>query len=233
MYSRWLKQIVASLLLILPTLHAGWDEADLERIEAMQLTPDYQRGQAIYEVCAVCHMPEGWGTPNGAYPQIAGQHRSVVIKQLADIRAKNRDNPSMYPYTLEATIGGAQAIADVAYYIETLKMTHATGKGDSQQLVYGEKLYKKHCTNCHGVHGEGDSKLAYPALHSQHYNYLLRQLVWLKNGKRRNANKLMIEAMKGFGMREFKAVSDYISRLPPLEAQGIDQAGKVHGSQER
>ncbi|MCU7866605.1 MAG: cytochrome C, partial [Candidatus Thiodiazotropha sp. (ex Lucinoma borealis)] len=43
---------------------AGWDEAKLEREEAMLLPPDYEHGKKVYEICAICHMPEGWGTPN-------------------------------------------------------------------------------------------------------------------------------------------------------------------------
>jgi cytochrome c553 len=225
-FDRWVRQIALFLLLGIPNVDAGWDVAGLEQIEAMQVTPDYERGRAIYETCAVCHMPEGWGTPNGAYPQIAGQHRSVVIKQLADIRANNRDNPSMYPFAIPDVLGGTQSIADVAHYIEGLKMTASTGKGEGTDLLYGETLYQQHCTQCHGVRGEGNFDHAYPIVHSQHYHYLLRQMIWLQNGKRRNVNRGMMEAIKGFGTREFKAVSDYISRMPPVEFKGIGQAGK-------
>jgi cytochrome c553 len=212
----------------IPSVHAGWDDAGLERMESMQLTPDYERGRAIYETCAVCHMPEGWGTPNGAYPQIAGQHRSVLIKQLADIRANNRDNPTMYPFAIPEVLGGAQSIADVAYYIESLKMSVSTAKGEGQDLQYGETLYRQHCAECHGAQGEGDADHAYPVVHSQHYHYLLRQLSWLRKGKRRNVNRVMMEAIKTFGMREFKAVSDYISRMPPVEIRPAKQAGNAH-----
>ena len=60
------------------------------------------------------------GAEDGVFPQIAGQHRSVIIKQLADIRAGNRDNPMMYPIAKEAVLGGPQAISDVAAYIEII-----------------------------------------------------------------------------------------------------------------
>jgi cytochrome c553 len=230
---RWVKQITFIASLAASTVYGGWDHAAPQRLEAMQLAPDYERGKVIYEICAVCHMPEGWGTSNGAYPQIAGQHRSVVIKQLADIRAKNRDNPSMFPFSIDEALGGAQAISDVAYYIEGLKMTSSTGKGEGVDLKYGEKLYQQNCTQCHGARGEGDSDHAYPAVHSQHYHYLLRQLIWLQNGKRRNANRKMMEVLDGFALREFKAVSDYISRLPLIESKGDKQAGKDRPSQVR
>lgn len=198
-----------------PELPSGPNEARLERVASLQLTPDPAHGKAVYESCAVCHMPEGWGTPNGAYPQIAGQHRSVVIKQLADIRAKNRDNPSMYPFAIPEEIGGAQAIADVAAYIEQLKMTSDTGKGPGTDLAYGEALYRQLCTNCHGPRGEGDAEKAYPLIQGQHYGYILRQLRWIQNGKRRNADREMMKRIEHLTIGDLQALADYVSRLLP------------------
>ena len=74
--------------------------------EALGLVADSENGARIYQICSVCHRPEGWGSPDGVYPQIAGQHSGVVIKQLADIRARNRDNPIMYPFAVPGTLGG-------------------------------------------------------------------------------------------------------------------------------
>ncbi|MES9853648.1 MAG: c-type cytochrome [Candidatus Thiodiazotropha sp. L084R] len=199
--------------------YAGWNTSDEndEAAAALQLEGDYDRGRAIYESCGVCHMPEGWGTPNGAYPQIAGQHRTVVIKQLADIRANNRDNPSMYPFAIPEEIGGVQSIADVALYIETLKMTTATGKGSGEDLEHGERLFKENCTECHGKRGEGEQEKSYPLIQGQHYLYLLRQLEWIQNGKRRNANKQMMKVIRDFDQRDFKAMADYVSRMIPSD----------------
>lgn len=67
---------------------------------AMTLKGNKDNGRDIYEVCAACHMPEGWGLTDGTFPQLAGQHHNVLVKQLADIRAGNRDNPTMYPFAL-------------------------------------------------------------------------------------------------------------------------------------
>jgi cytochrome c553 len=212
----------ALLLLILVALYngsayGGWNSLDKidENNAALQLEGDYGRGRSIYKNCAVCHMPEGWGTPNGAYPQIAGQHRRVVIKQLADIRAKNRDNPSMYPFAIPQEIGGVQAIADVALYTENLKMTTATGKGSGKDLAHGERLYRDHCAECHGKQGEGRAEEAYPLIQGQHYRYLLRQLNWIQNGKRRNANRQMAKLIRDFEQRDFEALADYVSRMAP------------------
>ncbi|MFA6019319.1 MAG: c-type cytochrome [Rhodospirillales bacterium] len=199
-----------------------WNKGDGEDAEALKAKPDLKNGRDVYEVCAACHLPEGWGLTDGTFPQLAGQHYKVIIKQLSDIRAKNRDNPTMYPFALPSQIGGPQSIADVAGYIQSLKMNPKPGLGDGKDLAHGEKLYKENCVRCHGEHGEGDNEKFYPRLEAQHYNYLLRQYQWIKEGKRRNANPDMVKQIQSFTDRDTKAVLDYVSRIKPPK----DKVGK-------
>ena len=70
----------------------SWNTGGGEQDEALHLTGDPENGRDVYEVCSACHLPEGWGTKDGTFPQLAGQHPNVLIKQLADIRAKNSYN---------------------------------------------------------------------------------------------------------------------------------------------
>jgi cytochrome c553 len=57
-----------------------------------------------------------------------------------------------------------------------------------------------------------------PRIHGQHYQYLVRQFEWIREGKRRNANPEMVEQIQTFGEHETQAVLDYVSRLtPPAE----------------
>jgi hypothetical protein len=65
-----------------------------EKVEALDKVGDPKRGEEAYEVCGACHLPNGSGRPDGTFPQLAGQHSTVLIKQIADIRAGRRDNPS-------------------------------------------------------------------------------------------------------------------------------------------
>ncbi|THD74705.1 c-type cytochrome [Thalassobius vesicularis] len=197
---------------------SSWNQGGGEQDEALHLTPDHQNGIDTYEVCSACHQLNGWGLTDGTFPQIAGQHFNVTIKQLADIRALNRDNPTMYPFALPSEIGGAQSIADVAAYIEKLPMNPENGVGAGDDLELGEKLYKDNCVRCHGETGEGNNEKFYPRIHGQHYNYLVRQYQWIKEGKRRNANPDMVQQIQTFTDRDTKAVLDYVSRLrPPAE----------------
>ena len=195
-----------------------WMAAGGDRLLALDLEGDAENGLDVYEVCSACHLPEGWGSKDGTFPQIAGQLKNVIIKQLADIREGNRDNPTMYPFALPESIGDAQALADVAVYMERLLMNPENGKGEwaegTAEFAQGEKLYADNCVKCHGDHGQGELEKYYPRLEGQHYLYMLRQFEWIRDGKRRNANPDMIEQIKGFSDKDMEMVINYVSRIP-------------------
>lgn len=191
--------------------------AKAEYDQVMALTPDLEKGRQIYLTCSVCHRPEGWGTPDGAYPQIAGQLRTVIIKQLADIRARNRENPLMYPFSVPRILGGPQSIADVAAYVAQLPMTPDNGLGPGIDLALGKELYEEHCVKCHGEKGEGVVDEHGPAIAGQHYAYLVRQFDAIRSGLRRNSDPKMVKQIESFSPRQESAVLDYTSRLRPSE----------------
>jgi cytochrome c553 len=226
-----LKTLAFALSAVICTGAAAveWNQAGGEKDKAMLLTPDRERGIAVFEVCSACHLLEGWGLEDGTFPQLAGQHRNVLIKQLADIRAKNRDNPTMYPFALddqimavagfhEGEIDPAQLVADVTAYIAKLPMNPENGKGDwdenTPEFANGKKLYEDNCVRCHGPHGEGDNEKFFPKIQGQHYAYMLRQFEWIRDGKRRNANPDMVDQIKNFTDKDMKMVINYVSRVP-------------------
>ena len=203
--------------LVFSTASMAWMEKGGERDVALGLTPDLENGIDVYEVCAACHLTEGWGTKEGTFPQLAGQLKGVLIKQLADIREGNRDNPTMYPFALPESIGDAQALADVVAYIEKLPMNPDNGKGEwaegTAEFTQGQQLYKDNCVKCHGEQGEGNLKEFFPLIQGQHYNYMLRQFEWIRDGKRRNANPDMVEQIKTFTDKDMQMVINYVSRI--------------------
>lgn len=217
MKNRLLASMIAGLALVVSSQAMAWNEGGGEQDDAMKLTPDIENGMEVYEVCSACHYPEGWGTQDGTFPQLAGQHKEVLIKQLADIRSLNRDNPTMYPFALPESIGDAQALADVVAYIAKLPMNPDNGKGQwakgTAEFNQGKKLYDDNCVQCHGDKGEGKKEKYYPKIHGQHYKYMLRQFEWIRDGKRRNANPDMVKQIKLFTDKDMQMVINYVSRI--------------------
>jgi cytochrome c553 len=203
---------------VVSTTASAEDPAEIARVEydqVMALTPDLDNGRQVYLTCAVCHRPEGWGSIDGAYPQIAGQLRTVIIKQLADIRARNRDNPLMYPFSVPRILGGPQNIADVAAYVAQLPMNPRNGVGPGTDLELGRTIYEEHCTKCHGATGEGNEEEHIPSIAGQHYIYLMRQFDAIRSGRRHNSDPKMVKQIDGFTPQHQAAVLDYTSRLRP------------------
>ena len=207
-----MKQTFALLALLLININLSAAESEIE--QALSLTPNLDNGKQAYELCATCHLENGWGKRDGSFPVIAGQHRKVLIKQLADIRARNRENPTMYPFTDPETIGGVQAIADVTEYISTLPPNPQPGVGEGRDLEKAEQLYKDNCMMCHGKDGLGNGDAFFPRLQGQHHAYLVRQMLWIRDGFRKNGNALMAEKLQPMSDAQISVLADYISRMP-------------------
>ena len=192
-----------------------WNAQEGEKIEALKLKGNAKEGKEGYEVCGACHLPSGAGRPDGTFPQLAGQHTTVLIKQMADIRAGLRDNPTMYPFAKELT--DAQELANVSAYIESLCIPVEHGKYEgpdaAAQIAEGKAMYEKECIECHKANGEGVKDKFYPVLAGQHYKYLLRQMTEIRDGKRRNANPDMVTIIKKYDNKQLVAISAYQSSL--------------------
>jgi cytochrome c553 len=185
-----------------------------ELAEALKLKGDAARGRAAFQPCERCHGADAGGRPDGAFPVLAGQFAPVLIKQMADIRAKKRDNPKMHPYITVRRIG-VQDIADIAAFLARLPVPAGNGRGPGTDLAQGAKLYDRNCQDCHGKRGEGDDAEPYPVLTGQHYPYLVRQIREIRDGRRANANRTMRRELRGYSDADVEAVADYVSRLPP------------------
>lgn len=186
--------------------------------QALRKVPDVANGRRLFSLCIACHGPEGWGRSDGSYPQIAGQLASVIIKQLADIRAGNRANPIMRAFTSRRVLGGPQEIADLAAYIAGLPMTPHNGRGPDYLVDEGRPIYRKHCADCHGDEAEGDADEHIPLLQGQHYRYMKRQFDHIRTGQRRNADPKMTKQIQSFSRHDENAVLSYVSHiLPPAE----------------
>jgi cytochrome c553 len=192
-----------------------WNAQEGEKIEALRHKGDVKNGEEAYEICGACHLPSGAGRPDGTFPQLAGQHSTVLIKQMADIREGLRDNPTMYPFAKSLT--DPQELADVAAYISSLciPLDHGRYEGADAalQVSKGKTIYEQECKNCHGANGQGEREKFYPVIAGQHYKYLLRQMTNIRDGKRRNANPDMVKIIRKYSDEQLVAISAYQSSL--------------------
>lgn len=192
-----------------------WNELKGEKLEALRLKGDATRGEEAFQVCQGCHRRGAVGTPSGAYPRLAGQHASVLIEQMTDIRSGRRLNPKMKPFVDENSLN-TQEIVDIATYLQALPIpSQGNGQGPGTALDAGKALYVKDCAVCHGVKAEGNARTFVPLLAGQHYGYLLREGSLIRDERRGNANPDMVKVIKFYSDEDLQIVSDYLSRLAP------------------
>ena len=164
-----------------------------------------------------CHQADGSGSPDGTIPVIAGQHVSVLVKQLVDFRHDRRWHAKMRDAVKPHTLGGAQDLLDVAAYTESMERPppREGGMGDGKALKEGQVVYYRDCESCHGRLAEGDLQTLRPRLAGQHYAYLLRQLNETAAGQRPGMDDAHVKRIGALSEAERAAVADHLSRLSP------------------
>ncbi|MCU0758468.1 MAG: c-type cytochrome [Steroidobacteraceae bacterium] len=180
--------------------------------DAMLATPDPRRGEELYAPCGACHGAAGLGVADGSVPAIAGQHFTVVAKQLVDFRHGRRWDIQMEHASRMAHLAGGQDIADVAAFVATLPRGFGSGHGDGSSLGTGAATYFERCERCHGPLGEGDGERGIPRLAGQHYAYLYRQFFDAVEQRRPNMGALHLGLMKPLERAQIVGISDYLSR---------------------
>jgi cytochrome c553 len=185
-----------------------------ELMATLELRGDVQRGKQAYAECQSCHRRDGSGRANGGIPRLSGQHASVLIKQIMDIRSGARINPEMKDFVVDPALT-LQHFADIAAYLRSLPVAGSIGRGPDELVARGKDLFAKDCSSCHGERGEGRAELFQPMVASQHYGYLVRELKAIREGGRGNSNPVMAAVLKGYSPDDQLAVAAYLAQLPP------------------
>ena len=202
--------VFLAIFLLAPCVHA---EEDSRLTEALALKPDAEAGAKIWKLCAACHREDGFGRQQGEFPSIAGQHQDFIVKQLLDVQSKKRINPTMYPFTDMQTLGGLQGIVNIAAFTAALPSNPEPVTGPGTHLALGETLYASKCFICHGRDGQGNAELLYPRVTNQHYPYLVRELIWIRDKIRKNSDPVMVGLLQDLSDSDIRAIGDYLSRL--------------------
>jgi len=201
-----------------PGSFQGRTEAAIREFRAaIELEPDLGHGKALFTACAECHQADGRGSANGMTPVIAGQHVSVLMKQLVDFRHFRRWNVRMQGIVLQHELASAQDLLDVASYAASLKWPAPVAADAATQAAQqpGRIVYYRECEACHGRLAEGDLRAVLPRIAGQHYRYLLQQLVETAAGQRPGMDAALVKRIGDLSDAERDAVARYLSQLSP------------------
>ncbi|MEE7627388.1 c-type cytochrome [Methylobacter sp. Wu8] len=188
-------------------------------------------GKQKAESCASCHGENG-NSMVATFPKLAQQHSSYLEQQLRSFKDGSRNDPMMS--AMAQTLNDAD-IADISAYYAAQKVSENTlpvlaaddekpaGNKDVQAIIaQGSDLYRNGnlksevsaCIACHGPFGEGNKPASFPALKSQHADYLIKALTDFKSGARsNNPENIMHMIAKKMTDEEIKAVSYRISMM--------------------
>lgn len=194
-------------------------------------------GKGKASSCASCHGENG-NSAVATFPKLAQQHSSYLANQLHAFKEGVRNNPVMSPMAM--ALSDADMLDIAAYYsAQNISANPAPvlppdentdepvdenkAKETLQNLLaVGSNLYRNGnltsevsaCIACHGPAGEGNKPAAFPALHSQHADYLIQTLADFKSGARsNNPDNMMVMIAKKMSDEEIKAVSYHISTM--------------------
>lgn len=183
--------------------------------------------------CTSCHGDDG-NSMVATFPKLAQQHSSYLAQQLLAFKDGRRSDPMMTPMALTLS---DEDIADISSYYAAQKISEnalptlesddedekPAGNKDIQELIaQGSNLYRNGnlasevsaCIACHGPFGEGNKPASFPALKSQHADYLIKTLTDFKSGSRsNNPENIMHMIAKKMTDEEIKAVSYRVSMM--------------------
>ncbi len=148
-----------------------------------------------------------------ANPKLAAQHPEYVHKQLADFKAKARNNAIMVPM---ASVLTDEEMRNVGAYLAKQSLKPATAK-NKDTIEAGQKIYRggiaakgvPACAACHGPTAAG-IPAQYPRIGGQWADYTEAQLVAFRQGTRKN-NPVMTTIAAKMSDAEIKAVADYVA----------------------
>jgi len=201
-----------------PASLQGRTEAAIKDFRAaIDLTPNLEHGARLFESCAECHGKDGGGSAYGTIPVIAGQHVSVLVKQLVDFRHERRWDVRMQGASKHPELQDSQDLLDVAAYAESLKRPppKKLGFADAATQQQGRLVYYRDCERCHGRLAEGDLRTMVPRLAGQNFPYLRHQFFDVAYRQRLGMDEAHIKRIAALSETELAAVAAYLSQLTP------------------
>jgi cytochrome c553 len=206
---------------------------------ALYAEGDAEDGERKAAACVSCHG-SGGNSMMGAFPKLAEQHASYLVKQLVAFKNGSRKDAMMSSMAMPLN---EQDMVDIAAYYAKQKISAndepvlrddddeneqsaadqpAKAKTVPELMAQGADLYRNGdlerevsaCIACHGPTADGNRPAAFPMLKSQHADYLIKTLSDFKSGARTaNPDNMMRMIAKKMTDEEIKAVAYRISMM--------------------
>jgi cytochrome c553 len=180
---------------------------------AMRVSADREDGKRIYATCTACHGEDGAGNNAALVPRIAGQHYSVIIRQLSDFQAERRHDPRMQQAVADHHLQSPQSLANVATYVNLLRTRAPVSLGGAPSGDLGQRLFETNCAACHGAAAQGSDESTIPRLAGQNRDYLIRQFRDIGGSLRPPVGPRHVKLLAPLQYQDRDALADYLSRL--------------------
>jgi len=165
------------------------------------MADEHKNVSDLAKVCASCHGVNGISNDKNN-PNLAGQKKGYLEQEIKAFRDGSRDNPQMLPFVSKLS---DKEIAQLATYFSTRKNNT---KGVENYNKSGENV-RARCVSCHGMNGITVTQL-WPNLAGQQSQYLQKQLLNFKSGKRKSP--IMSVIAQELTDKEIAAVAEYYSQ---------------------
>ena len=157
-----------------------------------------QQVPAVVGQCMACHGPMGI-SQNHDWPNIAGQSKAYLLKQLQDFKSGARPSPFMAPVV--AALNDADFEAATTYF--------SAQEAAPSTLQANAPASAAACMACHNPAVQGDP--SWPRIAGQKQPYLAEQLHAFKGGKRKN--EVMAPLVANLSDEDIAALSKHFAGL--------------------
>ena len=138
----------------------------------------------LLATCASCHGENGISS-NTMWPNLAGQQRDYLIKEMRAFRDGTRSDPSMPASLLEGL--SDEQLASIAEDYSVMEQA----KPAPLEANSPGKNVRANCVSCHGMTGISVTSI-WPNIAAQKEGYLKKQLLDYKSGKRQHPTMAVI-----------------------------------------
>lgn len=169
--------------------------------------------------CMTCHMENGEGMQDSAFPQLAGMTPAYMSKQLKDLQGKLRISDVMNPIAKGLSDEDIASVS--AYYasmprVSKIEKSTSPTKYEQGKLIAERGLWNKGvpaCFACHGPNAVGVGE-SFPPLINQGKLYISQELHKWQNGTRKNDPAMLMKTIaKKLTSKEIEAVAEYLGTL--------------------